>query len=47
MVISEKKTLQDIFLTALCEEKILVSVYLINGIQLQGIIDTLTRWLSC
>ncbi len=32
-------TLQDQFLTALLEERISVSIFLVNGIKLQGTID--------
>lgn len=32
-------TLQDAFLNELCKEKVPVSVFLVNGIKLHGIID--------
>ena len=36
---TKKTDLQDIFLSKLSEDKISVSIYLLNGIKLQGIID--------
>ena len=33
------KSLQEPFLTALKEEKILVSIFLVNGIKLHGVVD--------
>ena len=34
------QNLQDDFLSALCEEKVPVSVFMVNGIKLQGTIDS-------
>ncbi|CUX95680.1 RNA-binding protein Hfq [Candidatus Mikella endobia] len=34
-----RQSLQDSFLKALCREHVLVSVYLVNGIKLQGKIE--------
>lgn len=34
-----EKLLQDVFLEILCENKIPISVFLINGIKLQGYLD--------
>lgn len=37
---SNQKVLQDAFLTELCKEKIPVSVFLVNGIKLHGLVDS-------
>jgi host factor-I protein len=36
---SENQLLQDAFLNKLCQEKLAVSVFLVNGIKLHGVID--------
>jgi host factor-I protein len=33
-------SLQDHFLNALCKEKVQVSIFLVNGIKLHGIVDS-------
>lgn len=35
----KRHALQDHFLKALCKEKVTVSVFLVNGIKLHGVID--------
>ena len=40
----KKTDLQDIFLSRLSEEKIPVSIYLLNGIKLQGSIDSFDQY---
>ena len=41
---SKGQTLQDPFLNALRKEKIPVSIYLVNGIKLQGVIDSFDQF---
>ena len=36
---SEHKSLQDSFLDQLIKEKVMVSIFLVNGIKLHGIVD--------
>lgn len=36
---SDKHPLQDSFLDALCKDKVPVSIFLVNGIKLHGLID--------
>jgi host factor-I protein len=36
--------LQELFLDQLCEEKISVSIYLLNGIKLQGLIESYDQY---
>lgn len=42
---TKKTDLQDIFLNKLSEDKISVSIYLLNGIKLQGIIDSFDQYI--
>lgn len=37
---SDNSSLQERFLTAICSKKLPVSIYLVNGIKLQGYIDS-------
>lgn len=37
---SDKHSLQEEFLSTLCREKVPVSVFLVNGIKLHGVIDS-------
>ena len=41
---TKKTDLQDIFLSKLSEDKISVSIYLLNGIKLQGSIDSYDQY---
>lgn len=41
---SKTNHLQEIFLDHLCEEKISVSIYLLNGIKLQGLLDSYDQY---
>ena len=41
---SKGQTLQDPFLNALRKEKIPLSIYLVNGIKLQGVIDSFDQF---
>ena len=41
---TKKTDLQDIFLSKLSEDKISVSIYLLNGIKLQGTIDSFDQY---
>jgi host factor-I protein len=41
---TKKTDLQDIFLSKLSEDKISVSIYLLNGIKLQGTIDSYDQY---
>ena len=40
----QQKSLQDPFLTALQNEKILVSIFLVNGIKLHGVVDAFDQY---
>ena len=41
---SKTTHLQETFLDQLCEDKISVSIYLLNGIKLQGLIDSYDQY---
>ena len=41
---AQKQSLQDPFLSALQSEKILVSIFLVNGIKLHGVIDSFDQY---
>ena len=41
---TKKTDLQDIFFSKLSEDKISVSIYLLNGIKLQGTIDSFDQY---
>lgn len=41
---SQNKLLQDLFLTELKNEKMLVSIFLVNGIKLHGIVDAFDQY---
>tara|TARA_B100000035_G_C21037096_1_gene571661 strand:+ start:15523 stop:15750 length:228 start_codon:yes stop_codon:yes gene_type:complete len=41
---SKAAHLQEIFLDQLCEQKISVSIYLLNGIKLQGLIESYDQY---
>lgn len=41
---SKGQSLQDPFLNALRREKVQVSIYLVNGIKLQGVIDSFDQF---
>jgi host factor-I protein len=41
---SKGQSLQDPFLNALRKEKVPVSIYLVNGIKLQGIVDSFDQF---
>ena len=38
--IMQNNNIQDIFLAQLCEKKVLVSIYLVNGVRLQGYVKS-------
>jgi host factor-I protein len=44
MVMAKSQSLQDPFLNALRKEKVPVSIYLVNGIKLQGQIDSFDQF---
>jgi host factor-I protein len=37
---AKEKSLEDSYLNALCKENVAVSIYLVNGIKLQGQIES-------
>ena len=41
---AKEQVLQDVFLNALCKSRETVSIYLINGIRLQGRIESFDRF---
>ncbi|CAM4434818.1 MAG: RNA-binding protein Hfq [Legionellaceae bacterium] len=44
MTSSNNSSLQDRFLNAICTKKLPVSIYLVNGIKLQGYVDSFDQF---
>ncbi|MDP1602524.1 MAG: RNA chaperone Hfq [Legionella sp.] len=41
---SKNQILQDSFLSELCKEKVAVSIFLVNGIKLHGLVDAYDQY---